>query len=139
AGVSGELVMFAPADGGRDALTFGLAPDSYIWNDVPLAAGSVPAAGARDFVLLGSRLAETLEKKPGDTLSLFDRALPIAGITAYQAAVNRNAVLMPLADLQELAFRAGQVTVLQLLLDKGTSPQQAEAIGAEIAKLGNVS
>lgn len=139
AGVSGELVMFAPIDDGQTALTFAWAPSSYLWNDVPIAEGKLPAPGERGFVLLGSNLAKTLDKKPGDTISIFDKAFPVAGITAYSSSVNRNMALMALADLQELAFREGQVTVLQLLLDKDLPPERVDAIRAEIGKLASVN
>lgn len=139
AGVSGELVMFAPVDDGHDALTFAWAPSSYLWKEVPIAEGRLPAPGERGFVLLGASLASTLGKKPGDTVAVFDKAFAVAGITGYQASVNRNMVLMALADLQELAFRAGQVTVLQLLLDKTLPADRVEAVRVEIGKLANVS
>ena len=139
AGVNGELVMFAPVDGGTEVLTFAWSADSYLWKDVPIAEGRLPTPGERGFVLIGSSLSKTLGKGAGDTLSIFDKNIPIAGVTAYKAAINRSMIVMPLADLQELSFRAGQVTVLNLLLDKGLPPERVEEIKGEVQALGNVS
>ncbi len=139
AGVNGELAMFAPVDGENEFIVFGWSADSYLWKDIPIAEGRLPAPGERGFVLLGSNVAKTLKKGVGDTLSMFDKSIPIAGVTAYKAAVNRGIVLMPLADLQELSFRAGQVTVLHLILDPGTTPERTDALSREIEALGNVS
>ena len=139
AGVSGELIMFAPVDGATEVLTFAWSADSYQWNSVPIAEGRLPAPRERGFVLLGGNLAKALGKRAGDTVSIFDKTIPIAGVTGYKSSINRSIVVMPLADLQELSFRAGQVTVLDLLLEKGISAKRIEEIGREIESLGNVS
>ena len=138
AGVNGELAMFAPVDDGNEVLVFGWSEGSYQWKGVPIARGRLPTPGERGFALLGERLAETLGKEPGDTLSMFDKTIPIAGVTAYKVAVNRGVLLMPLADLQELSFRAGQVTVLHLLLDAGLTAERIDEISREIEGLANV-
>jgi len=139
AGVAGELAMFAPVDGDNEFLVFGWSPDSYFWKDVPVADGKLPPQAERGFVLLGETVAKTLGKKAGNTISMFDRTIPIAAVTNYQAVVNRGMVVMPLADLQELAFRTGQVTLFNVLLERGLPAERVEAIKAEIVALGNVS
>lgn len=139
AGVNGELVMFAPVDSGTEVLTFAWSADSYLWKEIPIAEGRLPAPGERGFVLIGSSLAETLGKGAGDSLSIFDKPMPIAGVTAYKASINRSMIVMPLADLQELSFRAGQVTVMNILLDKGLSDDEVAAVKAKVEALGNVS
>lgn len=138
-GVAGELAMFAPVDGGNEFLVFGWSPHSYFWNGVPIADGRVPSPVDLGFVLLGENVAKILGKKAGDSISLFDKAIPVAAVTAYQAAVNRGVIVMPLADLQDLAFRAGQVTLFNIKLRQGLAAGRVEAIEAEIAELGNVS
>jgi putative ABC transport system permease protein len=138
AGVNGELAMFAPVDEGKEALVLAWSAGSYQWPSVPIARGRLPAPGERGFVLLGESLAENLGKEPGDTLSMFDKTIPVAGVTGYKAAVNRGVMLMPLADLQELSFRAGQVTVLHLQLEPGLSAERIDEISREVESFGNV-
>ena len=45
--------------------------------------------------------------------------MKIIGVTGYQAAVNRGVIVLRLQDLQELSFRADQVTVFHIVLEPG--------------------
>lgn len=139
AGVTGEIAMFAPVDEASDFLVLGWSPRGYFWNNVPVASGRMPAPGERGSVLIGETVARNLGKGAGDTITIFDRAVKVAGVTGFKAAVNRGVIIMPLADLQELAFREGQVTVFQLLLEPGVPAGRVEEIGAEIEAVANVS
>ena len=94
AGVAGELAMFAPIDGDNEFLVFGWSPVSYFWKDVPVAGGKLPAPTERGFVLLGENVAKALGKKAGDTISMFDKTIPVAAVTNYQAVRD----LMALGD-----------------------------------------
>jgi putative ABC transport system permease protein len=138
-GVSGELTMFAPVGDDRQVLTFGLAPGSHFWSEMPITEGRLPEPGERRVALLGQAIAETLGKKVGDTLTLFDQDMKVIAIIGYRAAVNRSAMMVPLADLQELAFREHQVTVYHIRLDPALGLKDSEALSDEIEKLGRVS
>lgn len=135
-GVAGELVMFAPVDGEFQFLTVGMARSSYFWPAMPLIEGRLPKPGERYVALIGETVAKALDKRVGAEITIFDHPATIIGITGYQAAVNRGLVVMPLADLQELAFRADQVTVFHIALQAGTGPEQIEAIEKKIEAMG---
>jgi hypothetical protein len=42
----------------------------------------------------------------------------IVGVTNYSSIINRNAVIVELADLQEVTFRTGAVTFISVKLDQ---------------------
>jgi putative ABC transport system permease protein len=139
AGVAGELIMFAPVDEEFQFLTTGMADDSYFWPSMPLVAGRKPEQGERYVALLGEAVAKALGKGVGDEISMFDHSLKIIGITGYKTAVNRGVIVLRLEDLQELAFRADQVTVFNIALAPGLSPDQTEEVKRQIEALGPVS
>jgi putative ABC transport system permease protein len=139
AGVAGELVMFAPVDEEFQFLAAGMADDSYFWAAMPLTAGRKPERGERSVALLGEGVAKALNKKVGDDISMFDHRLKIVGITGYKTAVNRGVIVLRLQDLQELAFRAGQVTAFHIKLTPGLAPDAVAAAERSIESLGPVS
>ena len=118
-GVAGELVMFAPVDGEYQFLAAGMADNSYFWQAMPIAEGRLPDKGERHVVLIGESVAKALGKGTGAELTIFDQPMKIIGITGYQAAVNRGVIVLRLQDLQELSFRADQVTVFHIVLEPG--------------------
>lgn len=138
-GVTGEIAMFAPVDESSDFLMLGWSQRGYFWGNVPISSGRMIAQGEKDVVLLGETVARNLGKGAGDTISIFDKTVTIAGVTGFKAAVNRGVIIMPLADLQELAFRQGQVTVFQIVLDPDVSEARIEEISTEIEAEANVS
>jgi putative ABC transport system permease protein len=138
-GISGELAMFAPVDEEFQFLVSGMAETSYFWPQMPLKAGRLPKRGERYVVLIGESVANALHKGVGDELRMFDHTLKIIGVTGYQTAVNRGLLIMPLRDLQELAFRADQVTVFHIALAPGLAADQVEAVKHKIAALGPVT
>lgn len=133
--VAGELIMFAPtAD--RQVLVAGWAPRSYFWAGVPLREGRLPQAGERRVALLGDAVAETLGKHLDDAIEIGGERFRVVGIAKYVSILNRGLVIVPLADLQETAFRQGQVTVFHVGVARGARPAEIERIKQAIAGLG---
>lgn len=139
AGVAGELVMFAPVDQQYQFVAVGMADTSYFWPAMPLAAGRLPEKGEHDVVLLGESVAKALKKGVGDEVTIFDRSMKIVGVTGYRTAINRGAIIMRLQDLQDLAFRSGQVTVFYIALAPGLSAAARETLKQKIESLGPVT
>ena len=135
-GVAGELVMFAPVDGEYQFLAVGMADDSYFWPAMPLAEGRLPKKGERYVALIGESVAKALGKGVGEELTIFDQKLKIIGITGYKAAVNRGVIVLRLEDLQELSFRADQVTVFHIALTPGIGADGIAAVKKKIEALG---
>jgi putative ABC transport system permease protein len=109
--VSGALVVFAPSGPTANVLTFGWPDGSFLWKKVPLRRGRIPADGESHVAVLGDTAAASLGKKLNDSLELFGQTFKVVGIARYASSVNRSAVLVPLADLQEVSYRARQVTL----------------------------
>jgi putative ABC transport system permease protein len=139
AGVAGELVMFAPVDQQYQFVTVGMADASYFWSAMPLTAGRLPDKGERHVVLLGESVAKALNKGVGDEVTIFDQRMKVIGITGYKTAINRGAIIMRLQDLQELAFRADQVTVFYIALAPGLAAVERQAVRQKIESLGPVT
>jgi putative ABC transport system permease protein len=111
--VSGALVKFAPT-ATSNVLAYGWPDGSDLWKKVPLRQGRVPAAGESRVAVLGDAVAATLGKKLNDDLDLFGQTFRIVGIANYASSINRGAVMVPLADLQEVSYRPHQVTIVHV-------------------------
>jgi putative ABC transport system permease protein len=134
--VAGELFLFAPTENDRQVLASG-------WTNVdramPLREGRLPNAGERRVVLFGDLVAESMSKRLGDTIEILGEKFRIIGITKYASIVNRNTVIVPLADLQEVTYRRGQVSMFHVDLQHGASPADVERVKRDITAIGRVS
>ena len=134
--VSAELVMYAPIESERQSLVTGWAADSFLWNQMPMKAGRTARPDEHRVAVLGAGPAETLHKKIGDRLNIFDADFTIVGVTNYLSALNRSMIYMPLRDLQEIAFREKQVTLFELKLAANLPAGGLEEIKNKVARLG---
>jgi putative ABC transport system permease protein len=139
AAVSGELVSLAATERDDHVIAAGWAEDSFFWQHVPLQEGRVLRAGERKVALLGNDIARALEKRLGDEIVILDEWFQIVGITAYTSIINRNEVIVPLADLQEISFRPGAVTFLSIKLAHPEQPADVERISKAIEAAGELS
>jgi hypothetical protein len=78
--VAAELYAFAAVTGGRQLLLAGWSEGAPAWGRVPLAAGRLPRAGARE-LLLSDTLAAALSAGVGTRIELFEEAFEVVGIT----------------------------------------------------------
>jgi putative ABC transport system permease protein len=138
AGVSGELVLFAPVDGSRQSIVLGWTSDAYFWKGIPLVAGRVPEAGDQRPAVLGAGIAATLQKSVGSTIDVFGEPFHVIGISGYASAMNRSVIVLRLSDLQELAMRNNQVTAFHLALRPDQTRDDIERIKRQIEALGRV-
>ena len=129
---SGELIMLAPIDRDRQNLITGWPADSFFWRDMPLVSGRVPRPGERAMVL-GEGTAETLHTKVGDRFTIFDETFTVVGVAGYRSAINRSMIFVLLPDLQEIAFRQGQVTMFDLQLKPDAAP---DAVKVAVERAG---
>ena len=77
-------------------------------------------------------LLKALGKKLGDTVELQFQPYTIVGVAAFETVLNQNIVIVPLAGLQQLLGRDGNVTLFQVRLKR---PFDAEGVGAAQARL----
>jgi putative ABC transport system permease protein len=88
--------------------------------------------GEHDGIIIGEKLAQSLHKKPGDTLTLFvdqqakrayriDGVFTVPGVTDYARGIAENAVMMPLAQLQDVTQRGNVVTLVFMKISGSSS------------------
>jgi putative ABC transport system permease protein len=139
AAVSGQLTSFAATDNDDHVLAFGWAADSFFWPTVPLVEGRRPEPGEKRVALVGKDIARALNKKVGGDIALLGDKFRIVGITNYSSVINRNAVIVGLADLQELTFRNDAVTYMSVKLESPGSEAEADRVAAAIEAMGEFS
>ena len=137
--VAGELVMYAPVDRDQQRLATGWAEDGFFWPRMPVGRGRIPRSGERGVVVLGEGVAEGLNKNVGDTVDILDASFKVVGIAAYQSALNRSMIYMPLSDLQEIAFRQGQVSLFQIKLRPSLTSSDIEVVKADVARIDSLT
>ncbi|MCB1498780.1 MAG: FtsX-like permease family protein [Bauldia sp.] len=138
AAAANELLSFAPVDQTVQRLILGWPPESHFWRDMPILSGRAPKPGERRAAILGAGAAESLGKAVGDDLDIMDEHFTIVGIADYQSALNRSAIFVHLADLQEIGFKEGQVTVVYIELARDADHADTDRIKAEIEALGRL-
>jgi putative ABC transport system permease protein len=139
AAISGELISLVATDRDEHVLAAGWAQDSFYWQNVPLEEGRLPRPGEHKVALVGIDLAHALQKHAGDTIGLLGEQFQIVGITRFTSIVNRNVVVVPLADLQEVTFRSGAVTFLSLKLAHPEQPGEVERVAKVIEAEGDLT
>lgn len=137
--VSGQLITFAATDNNDSVLATGWAPDSFYWDNVPLVEGRIPQPGESKAALIGQEIARSLGKKVGDDITLLGDKFRIVGISNYTSIINRNRVIVSLADLQDITFRKGALTFLSITLDNPGNEAEADRVAAAIEGLGNLA
>lgn len=108
--ITRELISLVATSSDSHVIAVGWPDNSFFWQNVPLQAGRLPNAGERKVMLIGNDIADALHKRLNDNITLFGEQFQIVGITRFSSIINRNAVFVPLADLQEITFRFGVVT-----------------------------
>lgn len=120
--------------------TMGIAPGSWLLEDFTAVtgaggqAGTLALAGPRD-LLLGTNLAERLGKRSGDTVELFDEPYRVAGVFRSPSVWENGSLILPLATLQEIADRGGQVTYVNVVLRR---PLAAGGLDRAVAEIGGL-
>jgi putative ABC transport system permease protein len=112
--------------------------------DAPLMKGLDILPGGRHLtasdkhcVLLGQRLADSLDKHPGDKLSLFDNVTyTVAGIFKSPTVYENGSMVVLLADLQRFMGREGQVSGFAIIIDHPDDKEEIERVRQDIAALG---
>jgi putative ABC transport system permease protein len=137
--VTGELFLFAASERNRQVLVSGWPETSYLWKDVPLREGRLPASAERRVVLVGDAVAEVLAKGINDSLEILGEKFRIIGITKFASIVNRGTVIVPLVDLQEVTYRRGQVSMFHLNLRHGATQSESDRVKHDIAALDRLT
>ena len=139
AAVSAELISLVGTDRDEHVLATGWAQDSFFWQNVPLEEGRLPHRDERKVALVGIDLARAMQKHAGDTIGLLGEQFQIVGITHFNSIINRNIVVVPLADLQDVTFRPGAVTFLSIKLAHPEDQAEVDRVAHDIEAVGGLS
>lgn len=89
---------------------------SFLWDSVDLVDGRLPKNGDERVVVLGKLAAESLKKKPGDTVTIEVEEFKVVGIVDGHAVVENGAIMLSLSVLQDLMQKKGQVSFINVRL-----------------------
>ncbi|MGA2216541.1 MAG: FtsX-like permease family protein [Terracidiphilus sp.] len=92
-----------------NALVFGWRANSYEFESLTFLSGH-PFHDGKPEVIVGDMLAQSLNKKAGDTLVIQGSPFTVAGIYHGGTALEAGAVIMPLDQLQQLSSLQGKVS-----------------------------
>ena len=98
-----------------NALVYGWNADAFQFGSLQILAGR-PFRDGQPEVLLGDMLAGDLKKNPGDTLEIQGTPFKVVGIYHGASALEANAVVMPLDQLQQLSSLQGKVSTIDVRL-----------------------
>ena len=98
-----------------NALVYGWKANSYEFKSLRILSGRRFQDGKPE-VMLGYLLAEDLKKQPGDTLEIQGSSFNVVGVYHGGSALEADAVIMPLDQLQLLSGLEGKVSTIHVRL-----------------------
>ncbi len=114
-----------------NALVYGWPADSYEIGSLQFTSGRSFHAGQAE-VVLGDLLAQNLNKKIGDTLTILGETFTITGIFHGGTALETGAVIMPLDQMQNISSRQGKVTAFHVRLRPTPAGESYEHYVAQV-------
>ncbi len=116
-------------------LVQGLQPQSPLFNNWKVTSGRKLQEGDANQVMLGKNLAATLNKKPGDTITVLDDQLfQVVGVFEAGTTYEDGMMIMMLDGLQKFMGRKGLVTGFSITLED-RSEEGVQRVAKEIAGL----
>ena len=92
----------------------GVDPAGFTIRDLTVEQGRTLQAGDRRAILLGVSLARAVDKHPGQEIEIEGTPYRVVGLFQTDNALESNTAVAPLADVQALAARPGQVSEFQI-------------------------
>lgn len=114
-----ELTRLTSLEDGRSVVVVSWPVGSFPWRSLEVVAGRLPDQGEPRVVAVGEGLADRAGFAVGDTLTVFHDDFQITGVVTGPSVLARTLVYAPLPDVQELTFREGQATSINLDLEPG--------------------
>lgn len=99
----------------ENALVYGWLATGYQLDSLQILSGRRFRDGQPE-VMLGDVLAQGLKKKPGDTLEIEGSPFTVTGVYHGGSALEADAVIMPLDQLQQLSSVQGKVSTIDVRL-----------------------
>jgi putative ABC transport system permease protein len=128
AAAEGELLSFLTTEDGTAILVSGWQTNSMLWDRLEFVDGARPRAVNPDGAAIGEDLATILGLEVGDKLNLDGLDVEIAGIFRASDLLTGGRVTTALKTLQELMFRDGTVTAVNVVLNEPENPDAIDAV-----------
>jgi putative ABC transport system permease protein len=113
----------------------GLRPNSPLFNNWTIVSGRKLQDDDGNKVMLGQRLAATLDKKPGDYITVLDdQQFQVVGVFEAGTTYEDGMMIMMLEGLQKFMGRKGLVTGFSITLED-RSPEAIDRVAKEISGL----
>ena len=116
-------------------LVQGLVPETKIFDHMPIVSGRTLTRDDKKAAIIGTVLAKNLDKKVGDILPLYDDQFQIVGIYRSTNVFEEGAAAIPLAELQRLMERPGQVTGFSVIMKDSSDKAAIDRTKKEIESL----
>ncbi len=117
--------------------SMGVAKDSWLLEDYQIRSAPTPVSVSDDqrTLMLGVHLAERVGVDAGETVMMFEEPYLVTGIFESRSTWENGSIIFPLHLLQSLTDRTGQVTYINVVLDKPVSAAAASTAVSEIQQL----
>jgi putative ABC transport system permease protein len=117
--------------------TMGIADGSWLLEDYQVEPATVGSDADEDSrrLMLGLHLAQRVGVSAGDTVMMFEEPYLVTGIFESRSTWENGSMIMPLESLQELTDRSGQVTYINVVLEKPVDVAKADAAIRRIQQL----
>lgn len=112
--------------------TMGIAPGSWLRDDFRWRDQVDPPPQSGKQLSLGIHLADRTGLTVGQEVMIFEEPYLVSGIFESPSVWENGSMVMPLAQLQTISDRVGQVTYINVVLKPGVSVPQAQAVIEEI-------
>jgi len=134
---AGLTEMVALGDGGLVGVPLrGVDPRGFTLQQFRITDGRTLREGDRGVALLGSSLAASLGRKPGDRMEIEGTEFEVVGIYTTDDPLESNTAAAPLADVQELMGRVDQVSEIYVDVDDTVrTPEQWQALCRDLESL----
>jgi putative ABC transport system permease protein len=96
----------------------GWPPDNFVYEDIKILSGRRLLAGDRGKAMLGKTLAENLDKKVGESVTIQGEVFEVVGVYQSFVVFENGSVAAPLDEVQRMMARPGKVTGFSLRVDK---------------------
>lgn len=113
-------------------LVDGWEPGSILFRGITVLAGRTLEPDDKKAALLGRDLATGLRKKVGDDLDVEGERFRVVGTFEASTPMENGALVVPLAELQWMMGRPGQVTALVVAADRAGDPAAIAALKRRI-------
>lgn len=114
----------------------GLPTDTSVFDHFRVLEGERIGDPAKPSVMLGVTLADTLQKKVGETVEVVEEEpFNVVAIFESDNVLENGSMIVSLPQLQRIMGREGQISGVSIVFEEGVSSEQANDISAAILKM----